>query len=24
VLPAMKQNFYPLESSNIVFSWDPV
>jgi len=20
----MKQNFYPLESSNIVFSWDPV
>ena len=24
VLPAMKQNFFPLESSNIVFSWDPV
>lgn len=24
VLPAMKQNFVPLESSNIVFSWDPV
>ncbi|MES2226575.1 MAG: SDR family NAD(P)-dependent oxidoreductase [Pseudomonadota bacterium] len=24
VLPAMKPNFYPLESSNIVFSWDPV
>jgi short-subunit dehydrogenase len=24
VLPAMKPNFFPLESSNIVFSWDPV
>lgn len=24
VLPAMKPNFYPLETSNIVFSWDPV
>ncbi len=24
VLPAMKPDFYPLESSNIVFSWDPV
>ncbi|MEP7296635.1 MAG: SDR family oxidoreductase [Burkholderiales bacterium] len=24
VLPAMKQNFFPLESGNIVFSWDPV
>ncbi|MCW5657020.1 MAG: SDR family oxidoreductase [Burkholderiaceae bacterium] len=24
VLPAMKPNFFPLETSNIVFSWDPV
>ena len=24
VLPAMKPNFFPLESSNVVFSWDPV
>ena len=24
VLPAMKQNFIPMETSNIVFSWDPV
>ena len=24
VLPAMRPNFFPLESSNIVFSWDPV
>jgi NAD(P)-dependent dehydrogenase (short-subunit alcohol dehydrogenase family) len=24
VLPAMKPNFFPLENSNIVFSWDPV
>ena len=24
VLPAMKPNFFPLESSAVVFSWDPV
>ena len=24
VLPAMKQSFFPLETSNVVFSWDPV
>ena len=24
VLPAMKPNFFPLENSNVVFSWDPV
>ncbi|MCM3562815.1 SDR family oxidoreductase [Hydrogenophaga intermedia] len=24
VLPAMKPSFFPLETSNIVFSWDPV